>query len=156
MKTTKRALFSSVIALILCFSMLVGTTFAWFTDEVKSGNNIITAGNLDIELEYWNGTEWVDVSGKEDILTNELWEPGVTEVAYLHVKNAGSLALKYQLGINIESETAGIRVNKETGKDEQFKLSDYIQFGVVEKVNGETGAYATREPMHRAPVPGLE
>ena len=52
MKTTKRALFSSVMALILCFSMLVGTTFAWFTDEVKSGVNQIVAGNLDVELEY--------------------------------------------------------------------------------------------------------
>ena len=50
MKTTKRALFSSVMALILCFSMLVGTTFAWFTDEVKSGTNQIVAGNLDVNL----------------------------------------------------------------------------------------------------------
>ena len=142
-KTTKRALFSSVLALILCFSMLVGTTFAWFTDEVKSDNNIIKAGNLDIVLEYWDGDSWKNVEGESDILTNELWEPGVTEVAYLRVANAGSLALKYQLGINIVSETEGIRVNKETGEDEQFKLSDYIQFGVVELENFAT--YATRE-----------
>ena len=151
MKTTKRALFSSVVALILCFSMLVGTTFAWFTDEATSANNVIIAGNLDIELEYAvfndDGTfkEWKDVKDQSDILTNLLWEPGVTEVAYLRVANAGSLALKYQLGINIVSETEGTRVNKETGNDEQFKLSGYIQFGVVENVNGETGAYANRE-----------
>lgn len=50
-KTAKRALFSSVMALIICFSMLVGTTFAWFTDSVSSGVNTIVAGNLDIELE---------------------------------------------------------------------------------------------------------
>ena len=110
-KSTKRALLSSVLALFLCFSMLLGTTFAWFTDSVTSGNNIIQSGNLDIELEYWNGTDWVDVAGKSDILTNELWEPGVTEVAYLRVKNAGSLALKYQLGVNIISETLGKNVN---------------------------------------------
>ena len=138
--TTKRALIMSALAMLLSISMLVGTTFAWFTDSVSSANNVIVAGNLDVELEYWNGTKWVDVEDKSDILTNELWEPGVTEVAYLRVANAGSLALKYQLGINIVSETAGKNVAGET-----LKLSDYIQFGVVEGVNGETGAYANRE-----------
>ncbi len=139
-KSTKRALLMSVMSLVLCISMLVGTTFAWFTDSVTSANNIIQSGNLDIELEYWNGSDWVDVKGRSDILTNKLWEPGVTEVAYLRVANAGSLAFKYQLGVNIVSEIEGVN---QAG--EAFKLSDYIMFGVVENVNGETGAYATRE-----------
>ena len=138
-KTTKRALLSSVVALFLCCAMLMGTTYAWFTDSVTSANNVIKSGNLDVEFEYWNGTEWVDVAGKSDILTNTLWEPGVTEVAYLRIANAGSLALKYQLGINILSETKGKNV---AGDD--LVLSDYIQFGVVENVNGETGDYDDR------------
>ena len=137
---TKHAFLMSVISLLMCVSMLVGTTFAWFTDSVTSANNIIMAGNLDIELEYWDGDSWEDVEGKSDILTNDLWEPGVTEIAYLRVANAGSLALKYQLGINIVAETLGVN---QAG--ESFKLSDYIRFGIVEDVNGETDAYATRE-----------
>ena len=139
-RSTKKALLLSAFSLLICFSMLIGTTFAWFTDSVTSANNIIKSGNLDVELEYWDGDSWEDVEGKSDILTNELWEPGVTEVAYLRVANAGSLALKYQMGINIVSETAGKNVKNET-----LKLSDYIKFGVVENVNGETGAYANRE-----------
>ncbi len=139
-KATKRALGSSVLALFLCFAMLLGTTFAWFTDSVTSANNIITAGNLDVELEYWKDGKWNDVKGASDILTNELWEPGTTQVAYLRVKNAGSLAFKYQLGINIVSETFGTNKAKQP-----IILSDYIQFGVVEGVNGESNAYATRE-----------
>ena len=51
-KTTKRALVSSVLALLLCLTMLIGSTYAWFTDSVTSGINNIVAGNLDIELEY--------------------------------------------------------------------------------------------------------
>ena len=51
-KSTKRALLSSVLALVLCAAMLVGTTFAWFTDSATSGKNKIGAGNLDVELEY--------------------------------------------------------------------------------------------------------
>ena len=144
-KTTKRALGSSVLALVLCFAMLLGTTYAWFTDSVTSANNVISSGNLDIELEYWNGTEWVDVAGKSDILTNTLWEPGVTEVAYLRVANAGSLALKYQLGINIVEELEGINA-----AGDEFLLSDYIQFGVIEgiAVNADTKVpttYANRD-----------
>jgi len=139
-KNTRRAFLASLMALLLCVSSLLGTTYAWFTDSVTSGNNVIKSGNLDIKLEYWDGDSWEDVAGKDDILTNELWEPGVTEVAYLKVKNAGSLSFKYQLGINIISETAGKNAAGET-----FLLSDYIQFGVVEGINGENGAYANRE-----------
>ena len=139
-KSTKKSLLFSALSLMLCFAMLIGTTFAWFTDSVTSANNVIKSGNLDIELEYWNGEKWVDVKGQSDILTNTLWEPGVTEVAYLKVKNAGSLALKYQLGVNIASETAGVNA-----EGQSFLLSDYIMFGVVEGVNGETGAYADRD-----------
>ena len=125
--SNKKALIASFLVLALCFTSFLATTFAWFTDSVTSENNIIKSGNLDIELEYWNGEDWVDVADKSDIITNTLWEPGVTEVAYLRVANAGSLAFKYQLGINIMSETAGVNV-----AGESFNLSDYIQFGVVE------------------------
>ena len=146
-KSTKRALLLSALSLLMCVSMLIGSTFAWFTDSVTSGNNIIKSGNLDIELEYWNGTEWKDVKGASDILTNTLWEPGVTDVAYLRVANAGSLVLKYQLGINILNEIAGKNQAGET-----FKLSDYIQFGVVEGVNGQTGAYSKDDAGRAAAI----
>ena len=142
-RSTKRALLASFMALLLCFSMLLSTTFAWFTDSVTSGNNIIQSGNLDIELEYWNGTDWADVKDASDILTNTLWEPGVTEVAYLRVANAGSLALKYQMGINIVSEKAGKNAAGET-----FKLSDYIMFGVKAisaDADKKPATYDTRE-----------
>ena len=140
----RNALFTSIISLLLCVSMLVGTTFAWFTDSVTSANNVIKSGNLDIVLEYWNGTKWTDVKDQSNILTNQLWEPGVTEIAYLRVANAGSLALKYQMGVNIVSETPGVN---QAGQ--KFLLSDYIMFGLAQvEVDAETKApvtYGTRE-----------
>ena len=51
-KSTKRALLTSVLSLVLCLSMLIGTTFAWFTDSVTSSNNIIKSGRLDVALEH--------------------------------------------------------------------------------------------------------
>ena len=127
MKNSKQALLRSVIALLLCVSMFVSTTFAWFTDSVFSMNNIIQAGNLDIELEWYDGTAWLSVNENTNVFPKEsLWEPGHTEVVYLRIKNAGSLALKYQLGVHVSSQTEGTNV-----KGEKFKLSDYIMMGAV-------------------------
>ena len=137
-KSTKRALLASVMALFLCFTMLLGTTFAWFTDSVTSANNIIKSGNLDITLEYFDieADAWKDVKDSADILTGDLWEPGYTDVAYLRIKNNGSLALKYALSVNIISEKSGVNKDGET-----FSLSDYIYFDVVD---GKQPAFADR------------
>ena len=139
MSKRKNALLHSILALLLCFSMLIGTTFAWFTDSVTSSNNRIMTGNLDVDMEYWNGTAW-DTVGENTALfsPNALWEPGYTEVVYLKVLNKGNLALKYRLGVNIAGEVGS--VNK---AGEEFLLSGYIKFGVVDL--GTTEArYATR------------
>lgn len=126
-KTSRRALGASIISLLLCVSMLVGATFAWFTDSVQSGVNNIVAGNLDIELEYLVNGNWVAVDEQTNVFGNSLWEPGHTEVASLKVSNVGSLALKYQMGINVIEEITSINV-----AGEELKLSDYIEFGIVD------------------------
>ncbi|MBQ8742853.1 MAG: hypothetical protein IJZ03_05750 [Clostridia bacterium] len=142
-KTTRRALITSVISMLLCVTMLVGTTFAWFTDSVKSGKNKIVAGNLDIELEYLDGDKWETVNGETNVFKEgTLWEPGHTEVVYLKVKNAGTLALKYDLGVNVASEVLSVNV-----KGELLKLSDHIMVGVVD---GRNTAFATRDEAHAA------
>lgn len=145
MSKRKNALLHSILALLLCFSMLIGTTFAWFTDSVTSSNNRIMTGNLDVDMEYWNGTAW-DTVGENTALfsPNALWEPGYTEVVYLKVLNKGNLALKYRLGVNIAGEVGS--VNK---AGEEFLLSGYIKFGVVDL--GSTEArYATRTDARAA------
>lgn len=141
MKATKRALLSSVVALFLCFAMLLGTTYAWFTDTVKSANNIITSGNLDVKLEYWDGSKYAEVTSTTKLFNDAaLWEPGHTEVAYLKVSNVGSLALKYQLNVNVVKEILGKTM---TGED--LRLSDHLVFNVVDKeIETEADLY-TRE-----------
>ena len=142
MRKTKLALFHSVIALILCFSMLIGTTFAWFTDVVRSGVNQIVAGNLDVELEYLDKSgNWRPVREDTNVFAEDtLWEPGHTEVVYLRISNQGDLALKYQLGVNIVSETPSIDVN-----NQPFKLSEHIRYGLEADRDGKTSPWADRE-----------
>ena len=135
--TAKRALFLSVLSLLMCVSMLVGTTFAWFTDSVTSGVNQILAGNLDVELAYSTDmTTWSTVDIGTNIFNDETrWEPGHTEVVYLRVSNAGTLALKYNLGIHVADETIG-----KTMDGQDIKLSNYIEYGVIEDITTPYGA----------------
>jgi predicted ribosomally synthesized peptide with SipW-like signal peptide len=55
--STKSALFTSFMAVVLCCAMLLGTTFAWFTDTVTTTNNIIQSGALDVEFKYYDVKE---------------------------------------------------------------------------------------------------
>lgn len=126
--STKSKLLSSVIALVLCVSMLIGATFAWFTDTASTGVNKIQAGNLDVEVEYsTKGTRWATIEDATSLFSNNLWEPGHTEYVYLRVKNAGTLGLKYKVMVTPVSENGGINVN-----NANFKLSDYLVFGTTD------------------------
>ncbi len=161
MKHTKKALLASALSMLLCVSMLVGSTFAWFTDSVTSGQNKIVAGNLDIELEYAKAipgdggalklSEWKPVTGDTADLfgvvdgTKSLWEPGHTEVVYLRVTNKGSLALKYKLAVAVAKETTSVSA-KDGGT---LRLSDYLVFGQeISKV--EPTPYTDREAAQKA------
>ena len=139
MKTNKnsvrRSLIVSATALVLTVAMLIGTTFAWFTDSVTSGKNKIVAGNLDVELEYYDTTDskWKSVTDQTTLFSAledengkaaNLWEPNHTEVAYLRVRNAGTLALNYTLNVTPIDELGGINQ-----ADKPFKLSDFLVFG---------------------------
>lgn len=127
---TKRALLTSVLALVLSLAMLAGSTFAWFTDTASTGVNRIVSGNLDVGLEYWGVGEdgqktWLTAEDSEELFDkNALWEPGYTQIIYLRVANNGNLALTYAMQITPVHETVGVNVD-----GEQFKLSDYIKFG---------------------------
>ena len=106
---TKKALRGSLFALFLCIILLIGTTFAWFTDTASTGVNKIQAGNLKVGLEYKdaNGT-WKDAKDKtlnfvaadNRAADQILWEPGCTyKVQDIRVVNKGNLALKYKVKV---------------------------------------------------------
>ena len=128
--STKRSLLASVLALVMCVSMLVGTTFAWFTDTASTGVNKIQAGTLDVQLLAEDGTSlegqtlsWKKAAGHENEAV--LWEPGCTyELQPIVIKNAGKLALKYKIVIN------GIQGDAE--------LNDVIEWTITN--NGQTYA----------------
>ena len=122
---SKKALLSSAFALVLSVAMLIGTTFAWFTDTASTAVNKIQAGNLDIELQMKdNNGKWVNAEGKTlnfvkagNVDEEVLWEPGCRyELPALRVVNNGNLALKYKIQI--------------TGIQGDAKLNDVIDWTI--------------------------
>ena len=118
----KRALISSILALALCCSTLLGTTYAWFTDGTASGENTVVAGNFDLDVQYTlDGDSWNALDGAEDLFQIGLWEPGHTEVVVLKIENKGSLAMKYKADMSILDEVAGLSKNGDV-----IKLSEIL------------------------------
>ena len=129
-KSTKRALLGSVMAMVLCLAMLVGATFAWFTDTASTGVNKIQAGNLDIEIQDKDGKpvtnlNWVAADGRAQEAI--LWEPGCTyELTPFQIVNKGNLALKYKIVVTgLEGDAGLLKVIKFTYKtgEETFDMN---------------------------------
>lgn len=127
-KTTKRALLSSVMAIVLCLAMLIGTTFAWFTDSASTAVNKIQAGTLDVDIVDKNGDSldgkslsFKDVNNNTDIL----WEPGATfNLDSFKIVNKGNLAFKYKVIIS------GVNGNAKLLEAIDF----FVKIGNAEKV----------------------
>ena len=150
---TKGALLASILAMVLCVTMLVGTTFAWFTDTASANVNKIQSGNLDVMLEYateWDTsgqpTAWTDATkldgglsflrmkedGTREQATDILWEPGCTyTLPELRISNQGSLSLKYKVVI--------------TGIDGNAELNNVIDW--TAEIGGATYNLTDEHPL---------
>ncbi len=142
--STKRALILSLLSMLLCVSMLVGSTYAWFTDTATTGVNKILAGNLDVKLMYSTDMQtWKEATEQTKLFDdNALWEPGYTQVVYLKVVNAGNLALKYETGFSKNyTSNRGKNVN-----GDWFRVDNYLKIGTVETEE----AFGSREAVWAA------
>ena len=134
-KSTKRALLTSALALLMCVTMLIGTTFAWFTDTASTGVNKIVSGNLKVDIIGANSDSHIEkldftkATGAEG--ENLLWEPGCRYLTEgFRIANNGNLALKWKAEINKDNIVDGKAAP--TAKDGK-SLLDVIDFYVVTK-----------------------
>ena len=127
-KSTKRALLTSTLAILLCVAMLIGTTFAWFTDTASTAVNKIQAGNLKVDIIGENSEAHVDTLNFTKAAGAEegeqlLWEPGCRNLTEgFRITNKGNLALKWKAQVN-KGTTAANEGN--------FDLLDVIDFYLV-------------------------
>ena len=126
---TKKALRGSLFALFLCIALLIGTTFAWFTDTASTGVNKIQSGNLKVDIigetsnDHVEKLNFTKAAGAES--EQILWEPGCRYLTEgFRIANKGNLALKWK-----------VKVNKGTTDDNKgnYDLLDVIDFYLVTK-----------------------
>ena len=136
LKSKKSALLMSFTSLLLCFAMLAGSTFAWFTDTATTGVNKIVSGKLDVDIVDGTTEQHLEKLSFQNKIesTDILWEPGVTFLTQgFKIKNDGNLALKWKMAINkenaVNSKVAGSTIAKDG-----MSLLDVIDFSVVTKV----------------------
>ena len=144
---TKKALLMSVLSMVLCVAMLVGMTFAWFTDTASTGVNKIQAGNLDVDIIGANDTNHIEklnftkATGAEG--EQLLWEPGCRYLTEgFRIANNGNLALKWKAEINKDNIVNGKVVD--TAKD-GVSLLDVIDFYVVTSTDENAEAIAIED-----------
>jgi len=138
MKSKKSALLLSFTSLLICFAMLVGSTFAWFTDTATTGVNKIVSGNLKVDIIGETGEDHLDALKftKADATTDTgaeaqiLWEPGCRYLTQgFRIANKGNLALKWKAQVN-----KGTTATNDGGYD----LLDVIDFYLVKNdINDE-------------------
>ena len=149
MKKT-RQLVASLVAIVICFAMLIGTTYAWFTDSVVNTNNIIKSGNIDVEL--WHRAnptasttddDYAVVDGTTKLFLNTaknaiLWEPNASATEEFKVENVGSLALKYNFSIKAVTKSLN---------EENKSLADILTVTVNEQVQPSFGFAVENETL---------
>ena len=139
-KSTKRALVSSALAILACVAMLIGTTFAWFTDTASTGVNKIVSGNLKVDIIGENSDSHISTLNFQKAAGAQgeqiLWEPGCRYLTEgFRIANNGNLALKWKAEINKDNIVNGKVVD--TAKD-GVSLLDVIDFYVVTKADDGT------------------
>ena len=131
-KTSKRALLCSVLSIALCLSMLIGTTFAWFTDTASTGVNKIVSGNLKVDIIGADSDSHIEKLNFTKAATTDaeagaeiLWEPGCRYLTEgFRIANKGNLALKWKAQVNTGTTAAN---------EGNFDLLDVIDFYLVTK-----------------------
>lgn len=131
MKSTKNKLLSSIATLCVCFAMLIGSTYAWFTDTASTGVNRIQAGNLDLNVMHKSASvsAYETIESKTNLLKDKdgsemSWEPGAMTWETFQVSNAGNLAFEWQMSFN--------NPEYNTTADGSYSLKDVIKVAVVD------------------------
>ena len=146
----KRALLLSILSVLLCVSMLIGSTFAWFTDSTASTGNIIKSGTLDVKMSYSSdNATYTDVEADNagPVFNYDKWEPGYTDMKYIKIENTGSLAFKWQLHIlpngtvDKLAEVIDVYVAEVTDSFD-YKLASYTKVGTLKDMIDENDGAA--------------
>ena len=131
----KSTLLSVLFIACIFATIVIGSTYAYFIDDVQSTGNVIKAGNLQVSVKWTDDVNqpaetWNELrpDAQTPIFGNDRWEPNYTEVRYIRVTNEGELAFQYRLDI----------VPTLTAEKPGYQLGNVIEAYVQEVGSGYT------------------
>ena len=124
---TKVALALSLVLLIIWSLMGTGASLAWFNDSSAELRNSFFFGELDLEVSYKVGNDYLKVDAETAVFDeNALYEPGYLQVVYLKIKNAGDLPFTYKLAVDVQSVKTATSV-----LGNEIYLPNFLKYGVI-------------------------
>lgn len=129
-----RSLCTSLLSTLLSLVMLVGTTFAWFTESITTGVYEIKAGNLSTVTSYCTDLDKLDWQLLNESNTTlfggmTFSATNTTQTAYLRLENKSPNPVKYLISFLCDSETAGtLKKSVGTTTTSEGKLSELMSF----------------------------
>lgn len=169
MKNYKKTIFASALALIVCCTLLLGSTFAWFTDSATNKGNVITSGEMDAGFYYKSlvgstGYEYVKVDENTAVFEDVIWEPGKSYGYDFKVRNDGDtygangVAFNYQIELlNIQNLTDGVDmasqlkvyVTPANADTEEEALTDANYVGTLAEISENGGVIRVSDKVMR-------
>lgn len=128
-----RSLCTSLLSTLLSLVMLVGTTFAWFTESITTGVYTITAGKLSTVTLYCTDLDtpnWQPLNESNTTLFGGMTfsNTNTTQTAYLKLENESPNPVKYLIRFLCDNETAGTLVKSNGTNTPDQELSKLMSF----------------------------
>lgn len=128
-----RSLCTSLLSTLLSLVMLVGTTFAWFTESITTGVYTITAGKLSTVTSYCTDLDKLDWQLLNESNTTlfggmTFSNLNTTQTAYLRLENKSPNSVKYLISFLCVEETAGTPENSNGTNTSDQELSKRMSF----------------------------
>lgn len=130
-----RSLCTSLLSTLLSLVMLVGTTFAWFTESITTGVYTITAGKLSTVTSYCTDLttstpNWQPLNKSNTTLFGGMTFSNTnnTQTAYLRLENESPNPVKYLICFLCDSKTAGTLKKSDGTTAANQNLSELMSF----------------------------
>jgi hypothetical protein len=123
----KKTLLSAALMMVFSVTMLLGTTYAWWSETIVVDENILQMGDLDLKVELADPAEdvngvrtWYNLGDEYTTTgifeTTKTLEPGSTDTRVVRVTNDGSIPLAFNVFVDV---------------DETNQLIPYVDFTVT-------------------------
>lgn len=125
-KLTGKTLYLTMAFMAVLALSLMGTTYAWFSASLRSSGNRIVSGTLSATLIKYDAAkgEYLEAGESSPVVTANNFQPGDSIVAYVGVKNIGSIDFYYDIMIQTDDSALNPAIELSVARNTVYSASD--------------------------------